>query len=104
MEDPQPEAVAEKVEDGGIPPRSLNLAELVPEKKVGRFPKRNRRIQRKNQLRYELSGRFLDISVSGRSVSLSFQGCVGRYGDGTSKPHNHSVLRGLVRLHFDPRH
>lgn len=34
MEDPLPETVAEKVEDGGIPPRSLNLAELVPEKKV----------------------------------------------------------------------
>ena len=34
MEDPLPETVAEKVEDGGMPPKSLNLAELVPEKKV----------------------------------------------------------------------
>lgn len=34
MEDPSPEPALEKVEDGGVPPKSLNLAELVPEKKV----------------------------------------------------------------------
>lgn len=34
MEDPSPEPSLEKIEDGGLPPKSLNLAELVPEKKV----------------------------------------------------------------------